>query len=169
MGAPMISRYICAALSTMLLTGGLVYAIDLKAALPEAPTQNIPGGFTPKQPPQIQLTPQYLMNEISSLKAQVQTLQQQVVALQNNLAAATGQQGNRLNKLESVLAVDASGNVTLSSSGKVKLQASVIEGSASSVTVNAEVAGFHGMLKADTVISNQMISASYTPGAGNIR
>lgn len=164
----MISRYICAALSTMLLTGGLVYAIDPKAARPEAPTQNIPGSFAPKQPPQIQLTPQYLMNEISSLKAQVQTLQQQVVSLQNNLAAATSQQGTRLNRLESVLAVDASGNVTLSSSGKVKLRASVIEGSASSVIVNAGVAGFHGMLKADTVISNQMISASYTPGAGNI-
>lgn len=164
----MTHHFIASAVLTVLLTGGLVYAINPKAAQPDALFQSSPGGFAPKQLPQIQLTPQYVMNEISSLKAQVQTLQQQVVSLQNNLAAATSQQGTRLNRLESVLAVDTSGNVTISSSGKVKLQASVIEGSASSVTVNAGVAGFHGMLKADTVISNQMISASYTPGAGNI-
>lgn len=164
----MISRYICAALSTMLLTGGLVYAIDQKAAQPEAPVQNLSGGLPLKQPPQIQLTPQYLMSEISALKAQVQVLQNQVVSLQSNLAATTNQQGNRLSRLESVLAVDPSGNITISSPGRIKLQASIIEGSASSLNVNAGVAGFHGVLKADTVISKQMVSASYAPGAGNI-
>ena len=36
------------------------------------------------------------------------------------------------------------------------------------VTVNAGMSRFSGVVQADTVISNSVISASYTPGAGNI-
>jgi hypothetical protein len=36
------------------------------------------------------------------------------------------------------------------------------------VTVDAGMSKFSGVVKADTVISNSVISASYTPGAGNI-
>jgi hypothetical protein len=36
------------------------------------------------------------------------------------------------------------------------------------VTVDAGMSKFSGVVQADTVICNSIISASYTPGAGNI-
>jgi uncharacterized protein involved in type VI secretion and phage assembly len=58
--------------------------------------------------------------------------------------------------------------VTVNASAKVTVSASVVEVSAGSVTVNAGLSRFSGVVQADTVISNSVISASYTPGAGNI-
>ena len=51
---------------------------------------------------------------------------------------------------------------------KVTVQATQVEVSASMVTVNAAMSRFSGVVQADTVISNSVISSSYTPGAGNI-
>ncbi len=72
--------------------------------------------------------------------------------------------------------VDSSGNsvkletggITVTASAKVTINASQIEVSAGMVTVNAGISKFSGVVQADTVISNSVISASYTPGAGNI-
>lgn len=72
--------------------------------------------------------------------------------------------------------VDSNGNsikletagVTVNASAKVTISASVVEVSAGTVTVNAGMSRFSGVVQADTVISNSVISASYTPGAGNI-
>jgi uncharacterized protein involved in type VI secretion and phage assembly len=72
--------------------------------------------------------------------------------------------------------VDANGNavkletsgVTVNSSGKVTVSASTVEISAGMVTVNAGMSRFSGVVQADTVVTNSVISASYTPGAGNI-
>jgi uncharacterized protein involved in type VI secretion and phage assembly len=61
-----------------------------------------------------------------------------------------------------------SAGVTLTSSAKVTINASTMEISAGMVTVNAGMSKFSGVVKADTVITNSVISASYTPGAGNI-
>ena len=36
------------------------------------------------------------------------------------------------------------------------------------VTVNAGMSKFSGVVQCDTVISNSVMSATYTPGAGNI-
>ena len=36
------------------------------------------------------------------------------------------------------------------------------------VTVNAGMSQFNGVTNHDTVITNSIVSASYTPGAGNI-
>ena len=36
------------------------------------------------------------------------------------------------------------------------------------VTVDAGMSKFSGVVQADTVIANTVISAAYTPGAGNI-
>lgn len=58
--------------------------------------------------------------------------------------------------------------ITVNASAKVTVTASVLEVSASMVTVNAGMSKFSGVVQADTVISNSVISASYTPGAGNI-
>ncbi len=76
----------------------------------------------------------------------------------------------------SLTAADSNGNtvtlesagVTVSSSGKVTINASTVEVSAGMVTVNAGMSKFSGVVQADTVITNSVVSSSYTPGAGNI-
>ncbi|HRX05005.1 MAG: type IV secretion protein Rhs [Anaerolineae bacterium] len=72
--------------------------------------------------------------------------------------------------------VDSNGNsVTLDSGGisvvasvKVSVRASTVEVNASMVTVNAAMSKFSGVVQCDTLISNSVISATYSPGAGNI-
>lgn len=72
--------------------------------------------------------------------------------------------------------VDSNGNsvkletsgITVTASAQVKVNASNVDISATAVQVNAGMSVFSGVVKADTVISNSVISASYTPGAGNI-
>ena len=71
---------------------------------------------------------------------------------------------------------DANGNtiemsasgITVTAAGKVTISAAQLEVSASMVTVNAGMSKFSGVVQADTVITNSVVSASYTPGAGNI-
>ena len=58
--------------------------------------------------------------------------------------------------------------ITITASAKVTIKASQMAVSAGMVTVDAGMSKFSGVVKADTVISNSVISASYTPGAGNI-
>jgi uncharacterized protein involved in type VI secretion and phage assembly len=57
--------------------------------------------------------------------------------------------------------------VTITSSSVVKLTASTVDIDAGRLTVNAGMSRFSGVVQCDTLISNQVISASYTPGAGN--
>ena len=76
----------------------------------------------------------------------------------------------------SVEVVDSNGNsiklepsgITVTASAKVTVSASAVEVSAGMVTVNAGMSRFSGVVQADTVITNAVVSASYTPGAGNI-
>ena len=63
--------------------------------------------------------------------------------------------------------MDPSG-ITVTASAKVTISASTVEISAGMVTVNAGMSRFSGVVQADTVITNSVVSASYTPGAGNI-
>ena len=72
--------------------------------------------------------------------------------------------------------VDSNGNsikletsgITITASAKVTINASMVAVSAGTVTVDAAMSKFSGIVKCDTLISNSVISASYTPGAGNI-
>jgi uncharacterized protein involved in type VI secretion and phage assembly len=76
----------------------------------------------------------------------------------------------------SVEVVDSNGNsvklessgITVTASAKVTVNASTAEISAGSLTVNAGMSRFSGVVQADTVITNSVVSSSYTPGAGNI-
>jgi hypothetical protein len=61
-----------------------------------------------------------------------------------------------------------SAGITVTAAAKVTINASTVEVSAGMVTVNAGMSKFSGVVQADTVITNAVISASYTPGAGNI-
>jgi uncharacterized protein involved in type VI secretion and phage assembly len=58
--------------------------------------------------------------------------------------------------------------ITVRSSGTVEIEASMIKLSAGMVQVEAGISRFSGVVQADTVITNAVISSSYTPGAGNI-
>ncbi|MGB0910068.1 MAG: hypothetical protein ACPGYT_06870 [Nitrospirales bacterium] len=93
---------------------------------------------------------------VQQLDKQVQDLQRLVHTLQN-----------RLTKLESAVHVGNAG-ITINSSAKIKLNASSVEVSSSLVTVNSGQSKFNGVIQADTVITNSVVSSSYTPGAGNI-
>jgi uncharacterized protein involved in type VI secretion and phage assembly len=76
----------------------------------------------------------------------------------------------------SVAIVDSNGNsikleaagITVTASAKVTVNASQVAVSAGMVTVDAGMSRFSGVVQCDTLISNSVISASYTPGAGNI-
>jgi uncharacterized protein involved in type VI secretion and phage assembly len=57
--------------------------------------------------------------------------------------------------------------VTVDASAVVTLAASTMVINAGMVTVNAGMSRFTGVVQCDTLIANSVISASYTPGAGN--
>lgn len=58
--------------------------------------------------------------------------------------------------------------ITVTAAAKVTVNASQVAVSAGMVTVDSAMSRFSGVVQADTVICNSIISASYTPGAGNI-
>jgi uncharacterized protein involved in type VI secretion and phage assembly len=58
--------------------------------------------------------------------------------------------------------------ITVTAAAKVTVKASQVAISAGMVTVDAGMSKFSGVVQADTVITNSVVSASYTPGAGNI-
>ena len=57
--------------------------------------------------------------------------------------------------------MDAAGNVNVNAPLKLAVTASL-------VTVDAPMSRFSGVVQADTVITNAVVSSSYTPGAGNV-
>jgi len=63
--------------------------------------------------------------------------------------------------------LEASG-ITITASAKVTVNAGQVAVSAGMVQVDAGLSKFSGVVQCDTLISNSVISASYTPGAGNI-
>jgi uncharacterized protein involved in type VI secretion and phage assembly len=76
----------------------------------------------------------------------------------------------------SIIIEDSNGNsvkletagITITASAKVTINASQVAVSAGMVTVDAGMSRFSGVVQCDTMISNTVISATYTPGAGNI-
>jgi hypothetical protein len=76
----------------------------------------------------------------------------------------------------SIIIEDSNGNsvkletagITVTAAAKVTINASMAELTAGMVTVNAGMSKFSGVVQCDTLISTSVISASYTPGAGNI-
>lgn len=76
----------------------------------------------------------------------------------------------------SVTVEDANGNsikletsgITIQASAKVTVQAAQVAVSAALVQVDAGMSKFSGVVKCDTLITNAVVSTSYTPGAGNV-
>ena len=69
--------------------------------------------------------------------------------------------GNSIKMETSGITVNASAQVTINAGAAVKVSAGM-------VSVNAGMSTFSGVVQCDTLISNTVISATYTPGAGNI-
>lgn len=65
------------------------------------------------------------------------------------------------------LKIDASGAVTLTTSGALDVEAASLTITAASISVNAAQATFSGVVQTDTLIANSVVASSYTPGAGN--
>jgi uncharacterized protein involved in type VI secretion and phage assembly len=61
-----------------------------------------------------------------------------------------------------------SAGITITASAKVTVNASTAEISAGMLTVSAGMSKFSGVVQCDTLITNSVVSSSYTPGAGNI-
>jgi len=76
----------------------------------------------------------------------------------------------------SILAQDSNGNsikmdasgITVIATAQVKIQASTVEVDASMVTVNSAMSQFSGVVQCSTLNASMVISAVYSPGAGNI-
>jgi len=66
-----------------------------------------------------------------------------------------------------VIELSAQG-VTVSAAVAVTVRASVVEVRAGMVDVNATLSKFSGIVQCDTLVSNSVVSASYSPGAGNV-
>ncbi len=98
------------------------------------------------------------------LVQRVQTLEQQVSSLQNLVNTLQSQ----LNTMTSALQVDNAGNMTIGQAGKVTIQGSIFKIKASSIDAQAGMSTFSGVVQAETLITNSVVSSSYTPGAGNI-
>lgn len=58
--------------------------------------------------------------------------------------------------------------ITVTASSKVTVSASMVEVTAGSVNVNSGMSSFSGVVKCATLITQSVVSTSYTPGAGNI-
>jgi uncharacterized protein involved in type VI secretion and phage assembly len=63
--------------------------------------------------------------------------------------------------------IDSAG-ISITASAKVEIQAAQVDVSAGMVKVDAGMSTFSGVVKCDTLISNSVVSTSYTPGAGNV-
>jgi uncharacterized protein involved in type VI secretion and phage assembly len=96
---------------------------------------------------------------------------------QETLTLKTPQQSIEINDGgRSIEIKDANGNsikmeasgVTITAAAKLTIQTGTMEVNAGMVTVNAGMSKFSGVAQSDTVITNSVVSASYTPGAGNI-
>jgi uncharacterized protein involved in type VI secretion and phage assembly len=61
-----------------------------------------------------------------------------------------------------------SSGITVTASAKVTINASTATISAGMLTVDAGMSKFSGVVQCDTLITNSVVSSSYTPGAGNI-
>jgi uncharacterized protein involved in type VI secretion and phage assembly len=65
--------------------------------------------------------------------------------------------------------IESSGTISITALNEVKIDAPAgLKVSAAMVTVDAGMSKFSGVVKADTVITNSVVSSSYTPGAGNV-
>lgn len=62
----------------------------------------------------------------------------------------------------------SNGEIKITASAKVKIDAAQVNVSAGIVNVDSGMSKFSGVVQCDTLITNTVIATTYTPGAGNI-
>ena len=67
----------------------------------------------------------------------------------------------------STITINTAG-VTVESGGEVKISAGTMQIDSGSVTVNAAMSRFSGVVQCDTLIATTVVGTCYTPGAGNV-
>jgi uncharacterized protein involved in type VI secretion and phage assembly len=65
------------------------------------------------------------------------------------------------------ITLDSQG-ITITASAKVTVNAATVDVTAGMVQVNAGMSTFSGVVKCDTLITNLVVSTTYTPGVGNV-
>lgn len=117
-----------------------------------------------------------LEEQLAQLRATVNALQQQVAALQSAAPASTANADARLQALEQVIQI-SNGKVKIVSPGKLELRAptnlDIDAGAALNLkggiaSVQAPTLNASGTIRSPTAIHDSVVSASYTPGVGNI-
>lgn len=65
------------------------------------------------------------------------------------------------------IALQADGDVSVASPGRVVVSAAEVQVTAGSITADAALTRFSGVVQCDTLIASNVVASSYTPGAGN--
>ncbi len=92
------------------------------------------------------------------------------------IATSAGQHVTLVSSPPSVLIEDANGNavrldssgITITSAARITVNASQVEIAASTLTVDAPITTFNGIVKADTVQAQTVIATTVVPGGGNV-
>lgn len=116
------------------------------------------------EPPRPRKSPQ-VVSESSNTEALVETLRQRINDLEARIADLESvitlqNQDVIISSSKSVL-IQGMDTVEISAGSKVKINAAMTE-------TNTPLAKHSGVLECDTLIANAVVSASYTPGAGNL-
>lgn len=67
-----------------------------------------------------------------------------------------------------IITLDAAG-IHIQSSAAIRLDCSQLSVSASQIALNSAMVKVAGIIQCDTIIANNVVGSSYTPGAGNIQ
>ncbi len=101
-------------------------------------------------------------DESGQEKLQLETPGGQKVTLKDGPGSITIEDSNG-----NSIKLETSG-ITITAAAKVSVQAASVDVSAGMVKVDAAMSKFSGVVKCDTLITNAVVSTSYTPGAGNV-
>jgi len=160
------------------LTAGSQPELRQPATAPQTLRQQPPAKSEPRkaQPPskadsRFEKTPMPLEWQVEQLRTMVQQLASRVGQLEAQLQPGQNPVNalyERLSRLESVIQVNPAG-VTLSSNGPLTLSAgAALNVNSSTIHLNAGVTRASGVLRSEKLITETVVSSTYTPGAGNV-
>ncbi len=110
---------------------------------------------------------------VRELRAQIVSLHKRVAELETQVGKLGDQAPAdgldvRIAALENVLAVAPGGDVTLSSSGKVSIEGSIVDLNASNGQTQAATATFSGVVNVQTLHAKSVVAEEMSPAAGNV-
>ena len=138
---------------------------DRTAAMPTKPVRPVTTSTMKRvEPPRPKKSPQ-IVSQSNDVEALVETLRERINDLETRIANLESvisfqNQDVIISSPKSVL-IHGMDTVEISAGSKVKVAGAMVE-------TNAAIFKHSGVLECDTLIANTVISATYTPGAGNI-